>query len=262
VSEAVAKSELMETLNGSIHASVTLPEAWEPDDALAASQRHLDAALRQIGALQRRDSLLRQEMARLGEAVEKARKFAYHDELTGLPNRRLLLDRFNQAVARGARQDKRVALLFLDLDGFKRINDALGHIAGDQVLQQVAARLAACIRTADTACRYGGDEFIVLLPELEGPEHAVAAAAKIRAHLGALPYVVDGAQIKLTASIGMAVYPIDGRAYRDLMRASDRAMYRDKGRDVAPQHVRELETRSRSTAPIRDELSVGTGTRS
>jgi len=87
--------------------------------------------------------------------VVQVRQFAYHDELTGLPNRRLLLDRFDQAMARATRQHKLVALLLLDLDGFKTINDALGHVAGDSLLKQLAARLSVCIRTSDTACRDG-----------------------------------------------------------------------------------------------------------
>ena len=122
-------------------------------------------------------------MNQLAQAVAQARRFSHYDQLTGLPNRTLLLDRFNQAAARAARQRKQVALLFLDLDGFKSINDMLGHAAGDRLLQQVAARLTASIRTSDTACRYGGDEFVVLLPELECGESAVAACEKIRAHL-------------------------------------------------------------------------------
>jgi diguanylate cyclase (GGDEF)-like protein len=157
----------------------------------------------------------------------QARRFAHHDELTGLPNRRLLLDRYNQAVALAARQDRRVALLFLDLDDFKRINDVYGHGAGDSILQQVAVRLRACIRSSDTACRYGGDEFVVLLPELEGRRNAVAAAGKIRTRLAA-PYIIDGAEITVTASIGIAVYPVDGLEYGDLMRVTDGFMYRDK----------------------------------
>ena len=99
--------------------------------------------------------LLKKNVALLSETVVQVRQFAYHDELTGLPNRRLLLDRFDQAMARATRQHKLVALLLLDLDGFKTINDALGHVAGDSLLKQLAARLSVCIRTSDTACRDG-----------------------------------------------------------------------------------------------------------
>jgi len=192
-----------------LRSAPSLPDTAELRRALAASQQQLRSALGQIDALQRQDSVLRQEVDRLAQAIAQARKFAHHDPLTGLPNRFLLLDRFKQAVARADRQHKQVVLLFLDLDGFKSINDALGHAGGDRLLQQVAARLAACIRASDTACRYGGDEFVVLLPEFEGQESAVAAAEKIRAHLGT-PYVVDGTAIQVTTSIGMAIYPIDG----------------------------------------------------
>ena len=130
------------------------------------------------------------------------------------------------------RRNRRVALLFLDLNDFKKINDAYGHAAGDGILRQVAERLRACIRTSDTACRYGGDEFVVLLPELEGRESALAAARKIRARL-AMPCMVDGVEITVTASIGVAIYPADGREYDDLMRVTDGFMYRDKARDAA-----------------------------
>jgi diguanylate cyclase (GGDEF)-like protein len=193
-------------------------------------------ALRQIDTLQKRDELLKQEVNQLTQAVAQARQFAYYDQLTGLPNRSLLLDRFNQAVARGARQHKQMALLFLDLDGFKRINDSLGHAAGDRLLQHVAARLTASIRTSDTACRYGGDEFVILLPELEFRESAVAAADKIQAHL-ATPYVVDGTPVQVTASIGMAVYPIDGSELGDLIQQADVAMYGNKACGPVPPGV-------------------------
>ena len=119
--------------------------------------------------------------------------------------------RFHQAAARAERQLSQVALLFLDLDGFKNINDALGHAAGDKLLKQVASRLTECIRTSDTACRYGGDEFAVLLPELEHHDSAMAVAGKICTHL-ARPYLVDGTAIQMTTSIGIAVYPVDGNA--------------------------------------------------
>jgi diguanylate cyclase len=213
-----------------------LPTAAELYRALAATQLRLGAALRQIDALLIEDSLLKQEVHVLEEAAAKAHQFAYHDELTGLPNRRLMLDHFTQALARGARRHNQVAVLLLDLDGFKSINDVLGHSAGDALLQQVATRLVGCLRTSDTACRLGGDEFLILLPELEGAEGAVAAADKIRAQL-ALPYLIDNTAIKITTSIGIAIYPVDGEEYGELVRRADVAMYRDKARGPAPPSV-------------------------
>lgn len=201
--------------------------------AAATSRQELEAALREIEVLRTQGSLLIRQVSLLSHEVARARQFAHHDGLTGLPNRRLLLDRYNQAVAVAARQHRQVALLFLDLDGFKSVNDTYGHAAGDRVLQQVAARLRACTRTSDTACRYGGDEFVILLPQYEGQESAVAVAEKIRANLAA-PYAVDGIGISVTASIGMAIYPIDGHEYGDLMQVTDRAMYRSKLRSAAP----------------------------
>lgn len=112
----------------------------------------------------------------------------------------------------------------------------LGHTAGDQLLQQVAARLTASIRTSDTACRYGGDEFVILLPELERRESAVAATEKIMAHLAA-PHMVDGTTIQVTASIGMAVYPMDGSEFGDLIRQADAGMYCNKACGPAPARV-------------------------
>jgi diguanylate cyclase len=197
------------------------------DDALAASREQLSTAQREIDTLRRRESALKQRVAALLKAIAKARRFAYHDELTGLPNRRLLMDRFDQAVALAERRHKQVALLFLDIDGFKDINDTFGHTAGDDLLRQVAARLSACIRVSDTACRYGGDEFVVLIPDVDGEQTAVVVARKISAHLAA-PYVVGGTETSVTTSTGMAVYPVDGRAYRDLTDVSDREMYRNK----------------------------------
>jgi diguanylate cyclase (GGDEF)-like protein len=205
--------------------------------ALATSEQILEATLRLVVELRTKESLLNQRVALLSEAVAQARQFAYHDELTGLPNRRLLLDRFNQAVARAARQHKLVALLFLDLDGFKSINDALGHVAGDALLKQVAARLSARIRTSDTVCRFGGDEFVILLPELDDRESAAAAARKIRTHLAA-PYFIGDTEIGMATSIGMALYPVDGKAYEDLLRQSDVAMYWNKARGPAKPSLR------------------------
>jgi len=216
--------------------TLALADTAELYRALSTSQQQVVAALRQIDTLQKRDERLKQEVSQLAQAVAQARRFAHYDQLTGLPNRTLLLDRFNQAAARAARQHKQLALLFLDLDGFKSINDLLGHAAGDQLLQQVAARLTGSIRTSDTACRYGGDEFVILLPELESRESAVVATEKIRAHL-AMPYLVGGTSIQVTASIGVAVYPTDGSEFDDLIQQSDAGMYCNKAGGPAPASV-------------------------
>lgn len=200
--------------------------------ALTATRLRFEAALRELDRLRRRDALREQEKTLLTEAVEKARRFAYHDELTNLPNRHLLLDHFNLAVALAERHDQHVALLFLDLDRFKHVNDTLGHSVGDKLLQQVAERLVACIRASDTACRYGGDEFVVLLSELTGKDGAVVVADNIRAHLAA-PYLIDGAKITVPTSLGMAMYPVDAQALGDLLQVADLAMYRDKARRPA-----------------------------
>jgi diguanylate cyclase len=196
---------------------------------LAATEARFAAALRQLDRMRRRDTLRKQEAASLKEAVAKAQRFAYHDELTGLPNRRSLLDHFDFAVALAARHDQHLALLFLDLDRFKQANDTFGHSVGDKLLQQVAVRLLACLRASDTACRYGGDEFVVLLPEVTGADGAVVVADHIRARLGE-PYFIHGAEIAMTVSLGIAVHPVDAHSFADLIRVSDRAMYRDKRR--------------------------------
>jgi diguanylate cyclase (GGDEF)-like protein len=116
-----------------------------------------------------------------------------------------------------------VGLLLLDLDGFKSVNDRLGHATRDKLLQRVAERLLSCIHGADTACRYGGDEFVILLPEVDGEKSAAEVAQKLHAHL-AKPYVVDVRSIAVTASIGVAVYPCNGSSENDLIRRADIAM--------------------------------------
>lgn len=181
----------------------------------------------EIAGLNATNSQLRHRLVRLARKICQIRHFAYHDRLTGLPNRSLLLDRLNQAIIRGTRQHKQVALLFLDLDGFKSVNDRLGHSAGDNILQQVAQRLMSCLRGGDTACRYGGDEFVVMLPDVAGGEVALAVADKVRLILAA-PYLVDNEIIPVTASVGSAVYPFDGKSVGELINRADSAMYTAK----------------------------------
>lgn len=192
--------------------------------ALTVSERHSAEVQKKLEALAEANSYLRSKLIEVERKVVMASHLAYHDALTGLPNRRLLLDRLNQAIARPSRHKRRVALVFFDVDGFKAINDRLGHANGDRVLKEIARRLSGCLRATDTACRYGGDEFIVMLPELEGEQGAAAVVRKIRAHLAA-PYLVDGALITVTLSIGTAVYPEDARDCHQLIKLADAAMY-------------------------------------
>jgi diguanylate cyclase (GGDEF)-like protein len=197
-----------------------------------ANDLALAAAFQRIEALLQERSILRQRVDQLTQEEAQARLCAHYDELTGLPNRRLLQDRFNQAAARRERRGSRLALLFLDLDGFKSVNDALGHSAGDLLLKQVAARLTSCIRRSDTVCRFGGDEFVILLPDLDRQESAVAAVSKLHSRLAA-PYLVEGSEIRLTASIGLAMSPVDGVEYAELIRKSDTVMFLGKARAPA-----------------------------
>lgn len=186
-----------------------------------------DGLHNKIATLVKSNTYFRLKLVEIERKTANENYLAYHDALTGLPNRRLLQDRLHQVIAQASRQKKRVALVFFDVDGFKEINSRLGHINGDRLLQAVAQRLSACLRTADTACRYGGDEFIVLLPEVEGRQSAAIVEKKIRTQLAA-PYLVDNRLITVTFSLGTAVYPIDARNQNDLIRLADAAMYNMK----------------------------------
>jgi len=170
---------------------------------------------------------LRRRITVLEQALEDAHRFAHCDALTGIPNRRLLEERFKQAEARCDRRRGSLAVLFVDIDGFKQLNDTYGHVIGDVLLRRVAARLVDSIRSSDTACRYGGDEFVILLSELDGPSGAFSATRKIRERLREA-YFVGISPITLTASVGMAVYPADGMQLGGLIRVADSAMYAEK----------------------------------
>jgi len=154
------------------------------------------------------------------------------DALTELPNRVLLLDRLAQAIMFAKRQSTRFALLFLDLDNFKRINDTLGHAVGDQVLKVAGQRLASAIRGADTVSRHGGDEFLILLNAVSQAPDAAVIARKIAAGLGA-PARVGSHVLRLTASIGISLYPDDGDDVDTLINRADAAMYRAKRRGLS-----------------------------
>ena len=167
-----------------------------------------------------REAAVRRERRR---ADERLTHLAYHDPLTDLPNRALLHDRLHQAVLTSRREKRPLTVLVLDLDGFKEINDGLGHHAGDRVLQQVAGRLRRALREADTVARLGGDEFAMLLPtaDLAG---AVLAAKKILHDLEQ-PFVVDGRPLGVSGSIGIAAFPVHGSTSHELLQRADIAMY-------------------------------------
>ena len=160
-------------------------------------------------------------------ALDEASRIATRDPLTGLPNRSLLLDRFDSAIAHAKRHGNRVALLFLDLDAFKLINDSLGHAAGDQALQLVADCLTSLVRETDTVSRHGGDEFLILLSEVAHAGDAAHVAGKVNALLSAHARVND-TDIDLTASIGISLFPEDGADAKTLIDRADAAMYRAK----------------------------------
>lgn len=160
---------------------------------------------------------------------ERLQFMAQHDALTELPNRLLLIDRLHQALTRAHWHQRLVAVLFVDMDRFKTINDTLGHESGDRLLQTVANRLAACVREGDTVARFGGDEFVILLDDVAAADDIVVIAQKILDSL-IEPFVLDNQSLYTTASIGVSLYPYDGKDSSSLLKNADIAMYRAKER--------------------------------
>jgi diguanylate cyclase (GGDEF)-like protein len=181
---------------------------------------------------------------------------AERDFLTGLPNRALLTDRMAQAITLAQRHRKRVALMYLDIDHFKNINDSLGHSVGDQLLQSAARRLEACVRHSDTVSRHGGDEFVVMLSEIEAAQDAAHAADKLTSAM-AEPHLIGELRLKVTLSVGISVYPDDGDDVEALLTNADTAMYAAKkgGRNNYKRFTPEMNVRfgaSQSAAGSRD----------
>jgi diguanylate cyclase (GGDEF)-like protein len=171
-------------------------------------------------------SRLREREASLANA-ERAEYLAYHDGLTGLPNRSMFSKLLNQGISEARRYERSLAVAFLDLDRFKQINDSLGHEAGDQLLQEVAVRLRGCVRDSDTVARLGGDEFVVLLPQLGRGNDAALVAEKMLATV-ARPFTLMGQEFRVTVSIGISSYPEDGVDEQTLTKNADIAMYQAK----------------------------------
>lgn len=158
---------------------------------------------------------------------EKIVHLAHHDSLTGLPNRVLLLDRLSQTIVKANRKKRLFALLFLDLDGFKAINDSFGHEQGDMLLRNVANRLRETFRESDTVARMGGDEFTIILEDIDETKGATPVAEKIVANLGQ-PFEFYGHACTIGVSVGIAIYPQDGHDASTLLSHADEAMYQVK----------------------------------
>ena len=188
-------------------------------------------------------------------AQEKLQYLAHHDALTTLPNRTLLLDRLQQSLARARRHERKVALLFMDLDRFKTINDSLGHEMGDRLLQEVGTRLRSSLRDGDTIARHGGDEFVLLLEDVAS-ENDIALIAQEILHALAPPFRIGGHALHITASIGISYFPADGENSRILLRNADIAMYRakDTGKNNFKFYTEEMSARAVERLALENNL--------
>jgi diguanylate cyclase (GGDEF)-like protein/PAS domain S-box-containing protein len=201
----------------------------EASDAVARARDELELrVLERTAELAGANSLLQAEIVERRQAEARVHHMAYHDSLTGLPNRALLADRLDRAMLATERSGRKLAVMFLDLDRFKTINDSLGHLTGDHLLKEVASRLCRAVRASDTVARLGGDEFVVLVPGVDGPDDCAQVAQKIIEVLGD-PFPFEGRVLHITPSIGICLYPDHGQDVATLMRNADAAMYGAKG---------------------------------
>jgi diguanylate cyclase (GGDEF)-like protein/PAS domain S-box-containing protein len=190
------------------------------------------------------------------KAAQKQVEFlAYHDTLTGLPNRMLVQDHLEQAILAAEREQNMVALLYIDLDKFKNINDSLGHLIGDSLLKEVAIRLRTCLREVDTLSRQGGDEFLIVLKNIRDSESITVVTEKILARLSE-PFMIEHNELAISLSIGVAVYPDDGKDFETLLRKSDTAMYQAKesGRNTYRFHTEQMNTNAIEHLQMRNGL--------
>jgi diguanylate cyclase (GGDEF)-like protein/PAS domain S-box-containing protein len=196
---------------------------WSFEDVTA--EREAEARVQQaLDALERK---VAERTAELEDAKARAQHLAGHDALTGLPNRRVLEDRLSQALALSYRNRQQTAVMFIDLDRFKTINDSLGHSVGDALLREVAQRLVKQLRVGDSICRIGGDEFVVVLPEVKRSSDVASVAQKVIEQLSN-PVLIEERELVVTPSIGISVFPDDGRDAETLIRNADAAMYHAK----------------------------------
>ena len=220
---AYGRSKML--LNGEVMRSAVPP--------LRRVERDPTDAHRELETLRATNAQLVRELAVLKEREAQAQRLADRDALTGLYNRRRMLELLEAAISEAVLQRQYVGLLFIDLNGFKGINDEYGHAAGDKILTTVATRIAARVRTGDLVCRYGGDEFVVVLPSVPDAAAVTRVADTIRERV-ALPYWIQGNEQHLTAAIGESMYPYDGDCAEVLLQRADQAMYRLKTRLAHP----------------------------
>ena len=203
-------------------------ERHQAEEALIRAHDELEQrVVERTTELATTNTQLQEEIYERLQAEQRIWHVAHHDALTGLPNRSLLLDRLDQALTKAARSKHRVAIMFLDLDRFKSINDTLGHHVGDMLLKHVADRLRESVRAVDTVSRLGGDEFVVVLHEIQAPDDAMMVAEKILAAL-ATSALIEGHTLYATPSIGISIFPDDGEEAYALMKSADTAMYHAK----------------------------------
>jgi diguanylate cyclase (GGDEF)-like protein len=190
-------------------------------------------ARQELEVLRSTNARLLRELAVLQQREAQVQRLADRDGLTGLYNRRRMLELLDSAITEATQLWQCVGLLFIDLNGFKGVNDEYGHAAGDKILIATAMRIAARVRTGDFVCRYGGDEFVVILPSVPDAAAVTRVADTIRERVG-LPYWVQGNEQHLTAAIGESMFPHDGSSAEELLHHADQAMYRLKARLSRP----------------------------
>jgi diguanylate cyclase (GGDEF)-like protein/PAS domain S-box-containing protein len=200
----------------------------EASEAVSRARDELEVRVRERTAeLAGANALLQEEIVERRQAEARVHHMAYHDSLTGLPNRALLSDRLERAMLAAQRSGTRLAVMFIDLDRFKTINDSLGHLTGDHLLREVASRLCRAVRVSDTVARLGGDEFVVLVPGVHAADECGHVGDKIIDALS-LPFPFEGRSLHISPSIGICLYPDDGADVETLMRHADAAMYHAK----------------------------------
>ncbi len=244
---------------GYLGVATDLTEQYKARKVLQRSQDELEALVRQRTLeLAQSHAQLEAEMAERVQVERRMRDMAHHDAITGLPNRNLLHDRMDQALRQSRRTGERLAVMFLDLDRFKNINDTLGHLVGDDLLRHVAQRLSMALRASDTLARLGGDEFVVLLPRVDSRDQVAMVAEKLLSVLEA-PMDVQEHALHISTSIGVCICPDDGDDADVLLRNADTAMYQAKGggRNTYRFFTERMNTEAEQRYRIESALRVG-----